>query len=289
MAAKPLVIALEEHYLDDEVKARSSPADAQEAGSPPETAKRLADLGARCASGRWTRPASISRYCRHKARPRCRRWMRKAPSPSPARPMTGCSRRVAPTRTSALCFRRLPDSRSESRGRRARAHGDQVRRQGRDDPRPTPAASSTTTSASWRDLRARRGARRPALHPSRLSASGGWSGKAYYKGYIETRLSQPSPPPPGASGVETATQGIRFVLSGVFDKYPKLQIVLGHMGEGLLLLRLAHQSEPGAARQCRRGEIVPRRVQLAFLRHDQRLLLRSGAAMLHHRSSASTG
>ena len=45
MAKKPLVIALEEHYLDNEVKAKFSPADAR-AGSPPETAKRLADLGA---------------------------------------------------------------------------------------------------------------------------------------------------------------------------------------------------------------------------------------------------
>ena len=33
--------------------------------------------------------------------------------------------------------------------------------------------------------------------------------------------------------VETATQGIRFVLSGVFDAYPGLKVILGHMGEGL--------------------------------------------------------
>jgi predicted TIM-barrel fold metal-dependent hydrolase len=33
--------------------------------------------------------------------------------------------------------------------------------------------------------------------------------------------------------VETATQGIRLVLSGVFDAYPRLKIVLGHLGEGL--------------------------------------------------------
>ncbi len=33
--------------------------------------------------------------------------------------------------------------------------------------------------------------------------------------------------------VETATQGIRLVLSGVFDAYPKLKIILGHLGEGL--------------------------------------------------------
>ena len=34
-------------------------------------------------------------------------------------------------------------------------------------------------------------------------------------------------------GVETATQGIRLVLSGVFEKYPGLKIILGHLGEGL--------------------------------------------------------
>jgi predicted TIM-barrel fold metal-dependent hydrolase len=34
-------------------------------------------------------------------------------------------------------------------------------------------------------------------------------------------------------GVETATQGIRMVLSRVFEKYPRLKIILGHMGEGL--------------------------------------------------------
>ena len=33
--------------------------------------------------------------------------------------------------------------------------------------------------------------------------------------------------------VEIATQGIRMVLSGAFDKYPDLKIILGHLGEGL--------------------------------------------------------
>jgi predicted TIM-barrel fold metal-dependent hydrolase len=36
--------------------------------------------------------------------------------------------------------------------------------------------------------------------------------------------------------VETATQGVRMVLSGVFDAYPKLKIILGHLGEGLPFL-----------------------------------------------------
>jgi predicted TIM-barrel fold metal-dependent hydrolase len=36
--------------------------------------------------------------------------------------------------------------------------------------------------------------------------------------------------------VETATQAIRLVLSGVFEKHPRLNIILGHMGEGLPFL-----------------------------------------------------
>jgi predicted TIM-barrel fold metal-dependent hydrolase len=36
--------------------------------------------------------------------------------------------------------------------------------------------------------------------------------------------------------VETATQGVRMVLSGVFDAYPGLKIILGHLGEGLPFL-----------------------------------------------------
>ncbi len=48
--------------------------------------------------------------------------------------------------------------------------------------------------------------------------------------------------------VETATQGIRLVLSGVLDKYPNLKIILGHLGEGLpfLLWRIdSALSRPG--------------------------------------------
>ncbi len=64
--------------------------------------------------------------------------------------------------------------------------------------------------------------------------------EAYYKDYVEKH--------PGllraawGFNVETATQGIRFVLSGVFDAYPGLKIILGHMGEGLpfYLWRISH-------------------------------------------------
>jgi predicted TIM-barrel fold metal-dependent hydrolase len=55
--------------------------------------------------------------------------------------------------------------------------------------------------------------------------------EVYYKDYVEEF--------PGlltaAWGftVETATQAIRMVLSGMFEAYPRLKIILGHLGEGL--------------------------------------------------------
>jgi 2,3-dihydroxybenzoate decarboxylase len=52
--------------------------------------------------------------------------------------------------------------------------------------------------------------------------------------------------------VETATQAIRLVLSGIFDKYPDLKIVLGHLGETLpfLIWRIDQSlSRPGAKRK----------------------------------------
>ncbi len=58
--------------------------------------------------------------------------------------------------------------------------------------------------------------------------------------------------------VETATQGIRLVLSGVFDAYPDLKIILGQQSSNR----------------------VPRAVQPALLHHDQRELLNAGVALL---------
>ncbi len=36
--------------------------------------------------------------------------------------------------------------------------------------------------------------------------------------------------------VETATQSVRLILSGVFDAHPKLKFIIGHLGEGVPLL-----------------------------------------------------
>ncbi|UPK38568.1 amidohydrolase family protein [Bradyrhizobium sp. 186] len=38
-------------------------------------------------------------------------------------------------------------------------------------------------------------------------------------------------------GVETGTHALRILFGGVFDRFPKLKIILGHMGEGLPMMR----------------------------------------------------
>lgn len=46
-------------------------------------------------------------------------------------------------------------------------------------------------------------------------------------------------------GHETSTHAVRLMLGGLFDRYPGVQIILGHLGEGLpfLLPRLEHRLE----------------------------------------------
>ena len=64
-----------------------------------------------------------------------------------------------------------------------------------------------------------------------------------------------------AFGYETATHAIRLMLSGLFDEFPNLQVVLGHLGEGLPLLlprlqhRLDEQRAGEAGRRCKRRPV----------------------------------
>jgi predicted TIM-barrel fold metal-dependent hydrolase len=45
--------------------------------------------------------------------------------------------------------------------------------------------------------------------------------------------------------IETAVHLIRMILGGVFDKYPKLQVVVGHLGEGIpFMLPRLHKNFP---------------------------------------------
>lgn len=56
-------------------------------------------------------------------------------------------------------------------------------------------------------------------------------------------------------GMEAGTHAVRLIMSGVFDRYPRLRIVLGHMGEGLpfWMWRLDHMYK----RRSKDGRMKP--------------------------------
>jgi len=60
-------------------------------------------------------------------------------------------------------------------------------------------------------------------------------------------------------GVETGTHAVRLMLSGVLDRFPKLKIVIGHMGEGLpfWMWRLDFMGAPGARAAGRTNQLKP--------------------------------
>ena len=55
---------------------------------------------------------------------------------------------------------------------------------------------------------------------------------AILKGYAEDYGFELAGPPHGY-GADLALHSMRLIYSGLFDKYPKLKMIVGHMGEGL--------------------------------------------------------
>ena len=53
--------------------------------------------------------------------------------------------------------------------------------------------------------------------------------------------------------METGTHAVRLMLSGVLDRFPRLRIVLGHMGEAVpfWLWRLDYMASPGSRADLR--------------------------------------
>jgi 5-carboxyvanillate decarboxylase len=60
-------------------------------------------------------------------------------------------------------------------------------------------------------------------------------------------------------GVEAGTHAVRLMLSGVLDRFPRLRIVLGHMGEALpfWMWRLDFMGAPGARAAGRPNQLKP--------------------------------
>ena len=108
----------------------------------------------------------------------------------------------------------------------------------------SPTMSFSTTSGFGRSSSARRRSNPLYLHPSvPLPAVM----DAYYKDYAKDFPMVVR----AAWGytVETATQAIRLVLGGVFDAYPRLKVVLGHLGEMLPFLVWRVGQAPARARR----------------------------------------
>jgi predicted TIM-barrel fold metal-dependent hydrolase len=67
-----------------------------------------------------------------------------------------------------------------------------------------------------------------------------------------------------AFAYETSTHAVRLMLSGVFDRHPTLQVILGHLGEGLpfMLSRMQHRLD--MQREGTKGSKAKRRASHYF-------------------------
>ena len=229
MAKKPYIVALEEHYLDPEVKRHGSP------GAGPEIVRRLDDLGE--LRLREMDEAGIDlQVLSHSIPglqgvdaatgvPLARRVNDRLNETVRAHPDRFAGFAVLPTADPKAAADELERAVMKLGFKGAMING-MTAGVFHDDERFWPIYERAQALDVPIYIH-------PALpHPAVI--------EAYYKDYAEKH--------PGilraAWGftVETATQGLRFVLSGVFDKYPGLKIILGHMGEGLpfLLWRISH-------------------------------------------------
>ena len=80
------------------------------------------------------------------------------------------------------------------------------------------------------------------LHPSLPHPS---AQKAYFEGYPELALAA------WGFGIDTGAHFLRLVFAGVFDAFPGLRVILGHLGEGLpfMLHRINDQTQLAAGRR----------------------------------------
>lgn len=69
--------------------------------------------------------------------------------------------------------------------------------------------------------------------------------------------------PTWAFGVETATHALRLIVSGLFDRFPALTVILGHLGEGL-----PFQTYRLEQRLKRRADVTLERLPTEVLREN---------------------
>ncbi len=106
------------------------------------------------------------------------------------------------------------------------------------------------------------------LHPEIPSTS-------ILKGYADDYGFELAGPPHGYAA-EVALHSMRLIYSGLFDRYPKLQFILGHMGEGLpfWLTRMdAYFIKPWKGQETEDREEAQRLCEVEFHRDFQRDVL----------------
>src|SRR5215468_7055638 len=226
MATKPYIIALEEHYFDAEVKRHTV---GQEPTNAPRIVQRLDDVGE--LRLREMDEAGIDMQVLSHANP----GLQKLDAETAVRLARVANDRLAetvrahPDRFAAFAAIPTPDP---------KAAADELERAVTQLGFKGALINGTTNGVFFDDKRFWPICERAAaldvplyLHPTMPHAA---VIDAYYKDYV-----QDWPMVLRAAWgftVETATQGVRMVLSGVFDAYPNLKIILGHLGEGLPFL-----------------------------------------------------
>src|ERR1700748_1828073 len=226
MVNKPYIIALEEHYFDPEVKRHITGLDMTNA---PRIVERLDDVGA--LRLREMDEAGIDMQVLSHANP----GLQKMDAETAVRLARGANDRLAetvranPSRFAAFAAIPTPDP---------KAAADELERAVTRLGFKGALINGTTNGVFFDDRRFWPICERAAalnvplyLHPTMPHPA---VIESYYQDYV-----QDWPMILRAAWgftVETATQGVRMVLSGVFDAYPKLKIILGHLGEGLPFL-----------------------------------------------------
>jgi predicted TIM-barrel fold metal-dependent hydrolase len=228
MLTKPScpVITLEEHYWDEELSSHFAGLDA---GGPPETRKRLLDLGglrlqemdeagidiqviSHTAPGLQKLPADV-------AVPLARRVNDRLAAAIAKHPSRFAGFAALPTADPAAAADELARAVDDLGFKGAMLHG-LADGQFLDERRFWPIFARAEALDVPVYLH-------PAIpHPAVIDA--------YYKEYAKDfpMLLRAA----WGYTLEAATQGVRMVLSGVFDAHPRLKIVLGHLGEALPFL-----------------------------------------------------
>src|SRR5262245_35438343 len=104
----------------------------------------------------------------------------------------------------------------------------------------------------WRFSRWPKSSTCPSMHPKRPPQA---VEDACYSGF-ETMVSEILASTGWGWHVDTGLHVLRLILGGIFDRFPKLQIIIGHMGEALPSMIWRANSELGPAAKYLKRRVI---------------------------------